>query len=359
MIISIFIKTNTQISHSDICVEVNNKAVEFTLSDTEISIYTDCTFGLHKLKLTNVNPIRLEILQVAVNGCSLRKMLYLSWIENSASEKFQPGTEMWETGQSWHLPFGYPVSYWLELVETKFPNGVLGKNLYEQYWIYYPDSITVNSDQFPNVITDFFLYNFNFTVIPKETATAEQIPYMWYKKVIPETLLELARHEVLENINNSTTESYTQLVENQKEFGNKFTSKWNVTWLYKHGKKSSLAADYPHIQSIIDLLELDCWSVFIGKLSPGDFIYPHVDDMNKSNPEYSKYQGCTQLYIPLIWPEGNFIKLAGVGTLPTNSGPMVINNDTFTHGGVNTSNQPRYALGLRVNKKILDDCFIK
>lgn len=355
----IFIETTGNITPTDIRIELNSQPVEFTVSDNGIFIHADCVFGLHKLSLTSLNPVKLEILQVFINECSLRKLLYLGWIENSDHEKFQPGTVIWEAGQTWHLPFGYPVSHWLELAEAKFPNGVLGTNLYEKYWIYYPDSMIVDSEQFPKIITDFFLHNFNYTVVPKETATAEQIPYMWYKNTIPQDLLALAGQEVVNNIDNTTSEVYTQRLANQKEFGDKFNSNWSVTWLYKYGEKLSLADNYPHVQSIIDLLGLDCWSVFIGKLSPGDFIYPHIDDMNKSKPEYVDYQGCTQLYVPLVWPEGSFIKFAGVGILPMEQELMVINNDTFTHCVVNTGNQPRYALGLRVNKKILNDCFIK
>jgi hypothetical protein len=182
---------------------------------------------------------------------------------------------------------------------------------------------------------------------------------MWYKKSISHELIELAAQEVVKNIDGSTTESYTQRIANQKEFGDKFNSNWNVTWLYKYGNRLPIADNYPHIKSIIDLLDLDCWSVFIGKLSPGDFIYPHTDDTNKSKPEYVNYKGCTQLYVPLVWPEGSFIKFAGAGILPTGNELMVVNNDTFTHGAVNTSNQPRYALGLRVHNKILNDCFVK
>ena len=355
----IFIKTNGQITPDDIRIELDDRTVEFSLNQNGIFIYADCVFGLHKLCLTSINPVKLEILQVFINDCSLRKMLYLGWIENSSHEKFQPGTVIWEVGQTWHLPFGYPVSYWLELVETKFPNGELGKDLYEQYWIYYPDRLIVDSTQFPKIITDFFLHNFNFTVIPKEKATVEKIPYMWYKKSIPQNLLELAGQEVVENINNSTTLSYIQRSENQEEFGDDFDSNWNVTWLYKRGKKLPIANDYPCVQSIIDLLELDCWTVFIGKLPPGDFIYPHVDDTYNSDPEYINCLGCTQLYIPLIWPQGNFIKFAGVGILPLAHDLLVINTDNFTHSVVNTSDQPRYALGIRANNKIINDCFIR
>jgi len=84
-----------------------------------------------------------------------------------------------------------------------------------------------------------------------------------------------------------------------------------------------------------------------------------VDNQSKSNPEYENYQGCTQLYVPLAWPAGNFIKIAGAGILPMDEETLVINNDTFTHSVINASTQTRYALGLRVNKKIIHDCFIK
>ncbi len=354
----IFIKTAGQLQPGDLYAKLDDREVEITLSSDGIFIYADNVFGLHKLSLIAVKSVRVEILQCFVNGCSLRKLLYLSWMENSQHEKFQPGTIIWEAGQSWHLPFGSPVSYWIELVESKFPNRVLGGNLYDDYFIYYPDNMILDSSRFPNTVTDFFLHNFNFTVVPKQTVTVEQIPYMQYKKIVPQELLELTGQEVVKNVDHNTNESYTQRTQNLQEFGNNFNSNWSVTWLYKQGKKLPLIDDYPHVQALIDFLDLDCWSVFIGKLSPGDFIYPHVDDLNKSKPEYLDYQGCTQLYIPLIWPAGNFIKIASVGILPMENGLMVINNDTFTHSVVNTGNQPRYALGLRVHKKILNDCVI-
>jgi hypothetical protein len=58
-----------------------------------------------------------------------------------------------------------------------------------------------------------------------------------------------------------------------------------------------------------------------------------------------------------VWPEKNYIKFAGVGTLPIQQDQaLVINNDFFTHCVINDSQENRVVIGVRAHQDILADC---
>mgnify|MGYP003349575654 CR=1 FL=1 len=106
---------------------------------------------------------------------------------------------------------------------------------------------------------------------------------------------------------------------------------------------------------------MDIFYCFLGVLSPNNFIYPHTDDheQNNYNKDFLCYKGCTQLYIPLKWPKGSSLKFGNVGELPFEKGPLVINNDYFTHAGINPSDEYRYVLAIRSHRSIIDNCTIR
>jgi len=150
--------------------------------------------------------------------------------------------------------------------------------------------------------------------------------------------------------------NYTQYSSNIEEYSKSF---WRVVWLKQNHKYGTdMAAQFDKVLNLIDSLDLDTWHVFIGVLPPGGFIYPHKDrDTHKAtSDQYKFYQGCTALYIPIVWPEKNYIKFAGVGTLPIQQDqPMVINNDFFTHCVINDSQENRVVIGVRAHQDILAD----
>jgi hypothetical protein len=346
----------------DIVVGVDDQPVQVVFEFNHVVVRQKHEGFLHLLKLTNVTGKRFSIQQVQVGGCDVRKLIYLSHVENSQGHKFQPATELWESGQTWVLPFGYPLSGWLELVEKKIVNDLFGKNLLDQFEFYYPQSLILDPARFPQMVRDFYQHNFGFTMLNRQDCDAVKIPYMTYCKSIDNDLVSAAEQEVNSNLDYVMAHglSYSQYKSNLEEYQFESTDQcWRIIWLSRDREATEAAALFPQVKQLVDSLGLDHWYVFIGVLPPGGFIYPHLDyDTNKaSNPDYRSYQGCTQLYIPLSWPAHNYIKFAGAGILSLESGQaMVINNDNFVHSVVNASNQNRIVLSVRSHQKILDDC---
>ena len=139
-------------------VTLDNCAVPYSFeSDYVISFDVDA--GFHQLKITARTDERITIEKVLVNDCDCRKLLYLSWATNSNQHKFQPCTELWEQNMSWILPFVLPLSNWIVLAEKKFKNTEFGKNLFQNYICYYPESNQLDNSM-PGVIKDFYQCNF-------------------------------------------------------------------------------------------------------------------------------------------------------------------------------------------------------
>jgi hypothetical protein len=346
----------------DITVSVDDQPVRVDFEFNHVVIQQPHEGFLHLLKLTNVTGKRFSIQQVQIGGCNVRKLIYLSHIKNPNGQRFQPATELWEAGQIWVFPFGYPLSGWLELVEKTITNNLFGQNLLEQFKFYYPESLLLDPDQFPQMIRDFYQHNFKFTMLDRQHRDPVNLPYMTYCKNINGDLISAAKQEVNSQLDYVMTHglSYGQYKNNQEEYQFKSADQcWRIIWLSQDRMATEAAALFPQVKALVNSLDLDYWYVFVGVLPPGGFIYPHLDyDTNKAaNPDYQDYRGCTQLYIPLSWPANNYIKFAGAGILSLESGQaMVINNDSFVHSVVNNSNQNRIVLSVRSHHKILNDC---
>jgi hypothetical protein len=347
--ISIYITGN--INNTDLTITIDDSPVDFTVINKIISVTSHIETGLHKLKIVSCSDKRWSIDQVLVHGASLRKLLYLSWITTTSNQRIQPCTELWEHGQCWTLPFGHPLSHWINITETKIPNNYYGKDLLEKFCIWYPDRVAL-PDQFPQVVRDFFNYNFDFTVVDKSKFDVKHIPYTKYQGHISADLLELATTEILNNtdIVLEHGKDYKQRSDNQKEFNLDDDQSWKILWLKQQTQDRSRQEQYPATWQLIDSLNMDFWHAFVGIIPPGGFIYPHTDNPTGKDLIHLPYVGCTQLYIPIQWPENCYIKFAKAGIVKMDSGPMLINTDYFTHALANNSNQYRYVLAIGLNK---------
>lgn len=332
---------------SNIDITIDNKSVTWQAHNRLITI-DNIVSGFHQLKITNLVEQRINVKKVVIDQCDLEKLLYLSWGTTVHGQIFQPNTELWELGMTWTLPFGCPVSNWIDVVGKQIRNNLYGQNLYQHYHLYYPDSIDIDCTSIPTLVKDFYRYNFNFTAIDKNNIDLTKVPYIKYEKKIPENLLQNIIVDIHKNI---TIDEVSAL------------SNWKVWWLLKHNVNDMTVTvsdldSYPSIQELINYLNLDALHCFLGYLPPGTSIRPHIDDLNTHLQEhYPNYQGCTQLYIPLEWPLGSSIKFAGVGLVPINKNcPYVINTDYLTHAAVNTSDQGRWVLAIRCHQNIIKDC---
>lgn len=338
MIIEVVFDKNES-NFTDLKCLVNNQDVSYNVSNNSIMIESNIDFGIHQLaiQLTNVGQ-RLCICDVKVDQCSVRMMLYLSYVSVPGAEPLQPATTIWSTDQTWILPFANPISFWIGLVYSKIDNGLFGKNLYDTYYIFYPTKITV-PDQFPKLVKSFFEHDFDFVVIPKNTSV-KNIP------MLPCTIdikSELLHDAFLESVQQrdwliARASTITQTTYNEKEYWDPATS-WSRINLY--GRGSDCLGHLPMIKKLIDSLNVKISSVIMGILPPGGSIAPHVDHGAHTN------QSDLYLYLPLNWPAGNYFKINGVGII-SNGQPHYINIGKYAHALINDSNEYRTILGIRI-----------
>ena len=331
---------------SDVDVLINNQSVKWQTDNQYITV-SNLVSGLHQLKIINLVNQRINVKQVLIDGCNLKKLLYLSWGTTTNEQRVQPNTELWEAGMTWTLPVGCPLSNWIDVAGKQIRNNLYGQDLNNYYYFYYPDSIEITHPTVPKLVRDFYKYNYNFTAIDKNNVDLTQVPYMKYNREIPSALLE----NIVQDLHNNITVDEVSA-----------SSNWKVWWLLKHNVLDMAVTiseldRYPGIQQLLAYLKLDALHCFLGYLPPGAAIHPHIDDINVHLQEnYPSYQGCTQLYIPLEWPAGSSIKFAGAGTVPMHRGPHVINADYLTHSAVNPSDQGRWVLAIRCHQDIVNDC---
>ena len=347
----ISISITSDVVASDLAISIDNCPVDFEIIDHTVQITAPSRFGLYTLKIVNCSNNRIAINQVSINGSSLRKLLYLSWTTTASGQRIQPCTELWERDQYWTLPFGNPLSHWISVTETKIPNDYYGKDLSESFCIWYPDRLEL-SDRFPQIIKDFFNHNFDFTIVSQSKFDHRHVPYIKFQGQLDSELLASATTEIINNTDIVLTQGtgYGQHADNQKEFNLSDEKIWKRIWLKRREQPRDQQEQFSATWKLIDSLNLDIWSVFVGVLPPGGFIYPHTDNTTDKDLNNSPYVGCTQLYIPIQWPENNYIKFNNAGILNMESGPMIVNTDRFTHAVVNDSDQYRYVLAIGLNK---------
>jgi hypothetical protein len=347
----ISISTTGDFVASDLTISIDNCPVDFEINDHMIEIAVPIEFGVHTLKIVNCSDNRITFAQVSINNASLRKLLYLSWTITASGQRIQPCTEIWERDQCWILPFGNPLSHWIAVAETKISNDYYGKDLSEHFCIWYPDRLEL-PDQFPQTVRDFFNHNFDFTVVSQSNFDYRRVPYVKLQDQLDAELLTNATTEIINNTDMVITRGigYGQLADNQTEFNLSDKQIWKRVWLKRRDRPRAQQEQFAATWQLIDSLDLEIWSVFVGVLPPGGFIYPHTDNTTDKDLENSPYVGCVHLYIPINWPKNNYIKFNNAGILSMEDGPMIVNTDRFTHAVVNNSNQYRHALIIGLNK---------
>lgn len=340
---------------TDFEIYLDDQQVPYQQDHSRISVQV--ATGFHQLSITNLGHQQLEIDQVWLDDCNCRELIYTSYVTDQQGQRSQPCLTMWQSGLTWTLPLIYPLSLWITSTNRKINYSLLGQDLFDQYVHYYPQKIQLDRAKFPRVVCDFFSQDYDYTVVPKNINNPDAIPFMRYNRPIDDDLLQAVRTEIISN-----KQRFTPTLPqpgNATEFGKNPADTWRVLWIYKKKPSIDILQSFPNIQRLAESLDLDVYHIFVGWLSPGQFIWPHVDDLSllvtRTQP-FERYHGCTQLYIPLEWPAGCHIKFANAGLIPLDRSPWVINNDHFTHSAVNDSDQDRFVLGFRASHDILDHC---
>lgn len=347
---------NTELEFTDLLISVNKTAVNYQRSDDHLVVTVQQHLGVNILRIQlKESDQQFEVKNVKINDCSLRMCLYLSYTERH-NQISQPDTVIKDTEQTWVLPYGSPISFWLSLVPKKFRNSEFGKNLYDKYLIYYPEPHSV-PNSFPRLIQDYFNYDFDFTVVNRSTAQWADIPYL---PLLVRPDPSKAYEEIIANLDffykNKTVAG--QLKYNQADNTDLDPDHWAVWWFGRGKNYKDDLDELPEFRKFVTDLNIQGTMVtgFIAFTKPGSFASPHVDDIFLDREDYQKVSGCAQLYIP-ISPrcDDAEIKLAGVGILPHE--PLVFNNDRFIHGVYNNSNKLRIFLSLRVDPNLNQHLF--
>lgn len=343
MIKIIFDKDNSRFD--ELSLMLDNQKIQYSVVDDIIELNDPDHFGLHELTLSIAEGSRLEIKDVVINGSSVRQGLYFGFLKDN-DVIHQPSTALWSTSQIWYFRFGTPVSHWLTLLHQKFRSGDLGSDLFKKFDIYWPEKLKF-PDYLP-IVNDHFEFDFDFLVLEKTNRSKKDLPY-----VVIEDFPDPPSNVVTELYENLDYIKENQATLQQHQYNSiensNFTKNesWMVAYLYRSESADPLLDRnrLPEIFKFVDSLDLDINFAFIGILPPKQYVVIHRDFSPKTSSLPEKYQGCTQLYIPLDWPDGPcYMKFSNIGLLPP--AVCVINNQKYVHGLINDTDHPRIALGI-------------
>jgi hypothetical protein len=342
--VEIFFK-ESEFSELEICID--NSPVEYTIQDNVISIKKNIDFGVHQLSISMVQGNCLDIADVVIDGASLRMLIYMSYLEQE-NDRIQPATKIWKKDQIWQLPFGNPVSFWLSLVYEKISNGEFGQNLFDKYYLYYPDTMELDHT-FPLVVRSFFKHNFDFVCVDKSTPVS-QLPYHPVELLINHEKKSRALDEIIaarkwiEQHKQHTPQSQY----NSDEFDMDPSKEWVRLYLIRNNEIIVNSKQFPALYDLLDSMGItDIKMLFIGILPPGGYIAPHKD---RQTPKSQSNDSDYNLYIPMAWQAGNYFKFNGGGIIKDGR-PFLINNMDYVHSLVNTStsDQDRIVIGIKLS----------
>lgn len=341
--IEIFFK-QSEFSQLEICID--KTPVEYTIQDNVISIKKNIDFGVHQLSISMTQGNCLDIADVVIDGASLRMLIYLSYLEQQ-NTLTQPATKIWNKDQIWQLPFGNPVSFWLSLVYEKISNGEFGQNLFDKYYLYYPESMELDH-AFPTVVRSFFKHNFDFVCVDRSTPVS-QLPYYPIDLPLDQEKKQLALNEIIDARNWIELHKHqiAQSQYNSDEFNVDPSKEWVRLYLVRNGETIVNSKKFPALYDFLDSMgATDIKLLFIGILPPGGYIAPHKD---RQTPKTQIIDSDYNLYIPMAWQPGNYFKLNGGGIIKDGR-PFLINNMDYVHSLVNTStsDQDRIVIGIKL-----------
>lgn len=345
------------IGPSDLEIAVDNLPVTAVFEPGRITLTPEVLrVGTHMLKIRQRSDHLLRVKSVLINHCSMGDTIYLSYGMDEG-RRIQPLTELYKPGIEWYLPFGFPMIRWLDLVASKFRHYDLGSNLYEKYDIYYPVPKDID-DRYPQLVRDFFAYDFDFTVVDKNTDNHRLIPYT-PAEFDAETVNALARRVEqyladgsMEYILKTGVQDYQAPLDN----ANWKPGSWRYWHLVSFDKKTKTAQwnvteeQWPEVWQIMrDHNITEVCEIRLAFLDPECYMYPHKDE------EYNEqFAGACQYHIPLNFGKDNWLKIAGVGVFELSEGSRALNVSQYTHTVINCTKELRYALLLRCdlrNKK--------
>lgn len=345
----ITIKTDCHtLSSTDVTAHINNEPVNVHVKESSVEIF-DPVHGFARLDIQSIKP--LNILDVHIDGNSIRELLYLSFLTENG-QRSQPRTDIQNPDAVWTLPIIYPLSQMFSYVQNTLRPGVLGKNIFEQWHLFMPESVKIKKTN-PKVLQDFFYKDSQFTLMSKKQPAWGADNLLPYEKAFVPGDIKKVNKEFEEHIGrmNFSPGYASQNEKNVKEFGLEDT--WKYLYVVEQDNnenmsdwKQRFALDnkiFKELYQFIDQIpKRNVHQGYIAELPSGSFIFPHCD----SKPDkWGDLPGCAVLYIPLKHTSNVYFKFANYGLVDLN-GPSYINNRRYCHSVVNDSDTPRYILSL-------------
>lgn len=349
------------VDHHSFILTLNNSLISYQIENNNIIINTEINAGVILLTIKLINTKEnfvLKIKDFILNKVSSRQTLYLAF--SQLEGKNFCTTWLTDRDNIITIPFGNPMSWWLSECAKKIPNMSYGTNLYDQYNIFYPKSIEIDSG-FPRIMQDFMKHNLGFHIVAKteyeNPLHNKKIPYLRVDLDYDEDALF---DEFSRNIDLLESDDYTP---KQNEYNKGEVEKldlwqismavrtnktknnigWKDTIIYK---KEQFPLFYRLLEQITDIGGVRIVQAFIGQVKPHSYVAPHVDDLYKHRDEFINTGGCSQLFIPIKWKKGNYYKFADIGLIPYDQGALLSSNGEFMHGSVNASDNIRFTIGI-------------
>ena len=342
---------------------LDSKQIEFTQNNNSIVIPCDLTQGFHLLtiQLVDYNVGDLIIFKSAeLDGVDFKHTFYTMFANPSMRQTTCLSSEY----KLLSLPFMNPLAWWFSSCASKIPSKYYGGGLYEELSVYYPQSTEPN-DSYPKLIKDYFKENMDFYVHPRytfdEAYFKHDVPYVLVGDKIVYNELALF-NEFTDNLEFLKSNSADYLTKDSKQNnGTQGTCLITVINVRTDGSAYDLDKSFhfnkerfPALYEFFKNLPIeDVAHAFVGILAPGHSIMPHVDSYVGFESVLENYQGCNKLYIPINFKPGNYFKIANVGNIPTDQGPILVNTQDFVHGLFNDSGEYRFAIGI-IGSKLLN-----
>jgi hypothetical protein len=333
-----------------LAISIDSNSVEYAINDNNIILSADIPNGFHMLEIALVNPstnVNVRINAAELDGVDFKQTLY-TMFKKEGKNKHQT-TVLTSNDRVLYLPFINPISAWIASCSEKIPDALYAGGLYENLAVFYPESITVPST-YPKLVQDFFSTNLDFHTHP-----AELLNDAYYNQQVPYA-------DLIGKIQYDEDQLYAELMSELEYLKSTaripFEHEYNGHWLandliFSAPDEYSLDTKFnidktrvPTLYKLFKELDLDVIvHAFLGILGPNEFIAPHSDNY-VSYPEIIKhFGGCSQIYIPIKFKQGNYFKLNNVGLLPLDR-PILINNHNFCHALVNNSSDYRFGIGI-------------
>lgn len=346
---------NLQKNHIDI--KINNHSVFFLSDKNCLIIENNLNSGFNMLTVKSKDSITFN--DIKIDGDSMRELFYLNFLLDN-KKKIQPGNTIDNESQIWCMPLILPLSSYFSFIQSTLPNGYIGKNLFDFYDFYFPESIILDNS-YPSLIRDYFSYDDRFSILKKNT---QQV---WREKLkIPYcgVDLDVNKEKIFKEYTYNSDDILLKTIHQAgkdvyKTHYNK-TDSWKYEFFIRKAEENEKSTwkerfvldkkKWPILFSFLDSLETeDITSAFIAELPPKTFILPHCDSRDG---QMGNSKDNDILYVPLSIPDNVYFKFSHFG-LVNLARPSFINNRLYSHSVINDSENKRYILSLTLYKNNL------